>query len=318
MKEKTHIANAIELAGEKARYDAEVKKILSNKHVLAWILKWTASEFRESSIEEILPCIEGEPEVGAVPVYPGKTNMQSEAITGLPTEDIVPNEGDITFDIRFYAITPFGDRVKLIINVEAQKKYHVGYDLVTRAIFYCARMISAQKDTEFTGENFDDIKKVYSIWICMDTTKAASNTITEYKINKKSLHGEDFTRHRYDLMSAVMVCLGDEGKHDGNALHEMLSVLLSEKIRPQEKTDILTRQYNIPMEKGCVEEMCNLSDIIEERGIEKGIERGIEKGTENSMELISILLSQGRSEDAMKATKDEKYRNKLYKEFGIL
>lgn len=310
MKEKTHIANTIELAREKAKYDAEVKKILSNKHVLAWILKWTASEFRKSSIEEIIDCIEGEPEVGTVPIHPGKTNLKPEAITGLPTEDIVPNEGDITYDIRFYAMTPFGDRVKLIINVEAQKKYHVGYDLVTRAIFYCARMISAQKDTEFTGENFDDIKKVYSIWICMDTTKAAANTITEYKITKKMLHGIDPTEHRYDLMSAIMVCLGDKSNNDGTALHEMLSVLLSEKIRPQEKADILDREYNIPMERGDVEKMCNLSDIIEEKGIEKG--------TEKSMELISILLSQGRTEDAMKVTKDEDYRNQLYKEFGIM
>ena len=49
------------------------------------------------------------------------------------------------------------------MNVEAQKDYHPGYDLVTRGIFYVARMISAQMDVEFTADDYDGIKKVYSI-----------------------------------------------------------------------------------------------------------------------------------------------------------
>ncbi|OUP84952.1 hypothetical protein B5F07_06840 [Lachnoclostridium sp. An169] len=40
-------------------------------------------------------------------------------------------------------------QIKLIINVEAQKDFHPGYSLMTRGIFYGARMISAQKGTEF-------------------------------------------------------------------------------------------------------------------------------------------------------------------------
>ena len=44
------------------------------------------------------------------------------------------------------------ERIKLIINVEGQKKFDPGYDIVTRGIFYCARMLSAQKDTEFVWE----------------------------------------------------------------------------------------------------------------------------------------------------------------------
>ena len=36
-----------------------------------------------------------------------------------------------------------------MINIEAQKKWNPGYEIVTRGIFYCARMISGQKHTEF-------------------------------------------------------------------------------------------------------------------------------------------------------------------------
>ena len=63
------------------------------------------------------------------------------------------------------------EQVKIIVNVEMQNKYHTGYDLVTRGIFYAARQISAQLDKEFTVDKNDKIKygnlkKVYSIWIC--------------------------------------------------------------------------------------------------------------------------------------------------------
>jgi len=68
----------------------------------------------------------------------------------MSNEDKVPGEGEITYDIRFYAITKDDKHIKIIINVEAQKNYYPGYDLVTRAMFYCARMLSAQLDTEFT------------------------------------------------------------------------------------------------------------------------------------------------------------------------
>lgn len=230
---KSHLATVLEVAGHKARYDAEVKKILSDRTILAWILKYTVSEFENFTIEEIRASIEGEPEVSAVPVYPGR--KPSEAVTGSAVEDAVPNEGKITYDIRFYVITPGGKRVKLYINVEAQKKYYAGYDLVTRAVFYCARMLSAQMDTEFGGKDYDEVKKVYSIWICLDTPSYA-------------------------------------------AKHALLATLLSERMSPEEKTKLLADDFDIAATVEMKEEMrimCNLSDLIEERGIEQGLGQGI-------------------------------------------
>ena len=87
MKRNTHISNVLEGNNSKDRYDAEVKKILSDKTVLSWILKYTVGEFDGYPVEYIRECIEGEPEVGTHRVYPGHT---PEAITGLATEDKVP------------------------------------------------------------------------------------------------------------------------------------------------------------------------------------------------------------------------------------
>ena len=52
-----------------------------------------------------------------VPLYLGLTNASK--ITGDNTEDNMPVEGYITFDIKTSAVTK--ERIKIIINVEAQK-----------------------------------------------------------------------------------------------------------------------------------------------------------------------------------------------------
>ena len=46
------------------------------------------------------------------------------------------HEGTVYFDIRFTIVTPGEERIKLIINIEAQKSYYPGYDLVTRGVYY--------------------------------------------------------------------------------------------------------------------------------------------------------------------------------------
>lgn len=202
------------------------------------ILKHTTKEFRDCSIDMIKKCIEGEPDVGSVPTYPGM--KKTEAITGQNTENVVPNEGKITFDIRFRVCTPGGGNMKILINIEAQKDYYPGYDLVTRAVFYCARMLSSQLETEFTPDNYDNIKKVYSIWICMDTPQYAENTITSYEIVPQNMYGNFSGKARYDLLSAVMVCLPKDGDTSGgNKLHKLLSAVLSEELDVESKKQIL-------------------------------------------------------------------------------
>ncbi len=275
MKQKTYLSNALSIADTKAKYDAEVKKILSAKVILAWIMKFSVEEFKDYTIEEIMSSIEGEPEIATIPVYPGKVKQQ--AITGLQTEDKVPNEGEVTYDIRFYAITPTKQRVKLIINVEAQKEFKPGYSLVTRGVFYCARMLSAQLGTEFTADNYDNIKKVYSIWICMDTPSYAKNTITEYSMKQNKLYGDFNGEERFDLLSVVMICLGENADlEQGTELHGLLSTILSDELTVPRKEEILQKNFGIePYNvKEVVTSMCNLSDLIEEKGIKKGIEQG--------------------------------------------
>ena len=296
-KEQTHISRAVEIADVNARYDAEVKFLLSDRRLLAWIMKYTVSELMLYDIETIMDCIEGEPEVSTVPVYPGMSRMRREKVTGMPTEEKIPNEGGNTYDIRFYIMTPMSERAKLIINIEAQQKFYPGYDLVTRGVFYCARMLSAQLDTEFTTDNYDEIKKVYSIWLCMDVPKDAEYTITEYRMEPKSIYGQYLGKARYDLMSVIMVCLGKDGDVErGNRLHRLLVSLMSDKLTVQQKKDILEQEYGFAMDRESdrrMTGMCNWSAYIEERALNKGRAEGIQKGAEGIIELgIEFGLSE--------------------------
>ena len=60
MKQKTALEQSVELADSKVKYDAQVKNILANKIILAWILKYTALEFKNEPINSIIELIEGE------------------------------------------------------------------------------------------------------------------------------------------------------------------------------------------------------------------------------------------------------------------
>ena len=279
MNTDTTIAKNIRVADEKASYDAACKRLLSEKIILAWIMKNCLEEYRDCDVEEIAEkYIEGTPQVGEVAVAADETNRVS-MIQGAGNEDTSLTEGTVTYDIRFFAIAPVsGELIRLIINIEAQNDFYPGYPLIKRGIYYCSRMISAQYGTEFTNSHYENIKKVYSIWICMNPPKSRENSITRYYIAEENLVGSVKERKAdYDLMAAVMICLGKEGD-SGTDLLKLLNVLLSTETGSHDKCRILEEDFHIKMTLALESEvslMCNLSKGVEEKGIEKGRQEGI-------------------------------------------
>lgn len=291
MKENTHLASAVVAADAKAAYDAQAKKLLSDRQLLAWIMKYTVKEFENCTMEETIAAIEGEPEVASVPVYPG---LSGRAVTGMPQESSIPWEGTATFDVRFFAIVPGGERIKLILDVEAQKEFDPGYDLVSRGIFYNARQLSSQLDTEFTGKDYGGIKKVYSIWICISVPEKYADTITEYSIRPRDLYGNYTGKDRYDLASVLMIRLpryektGRDIPQEGcRRLLDLLSLVFTARASAAEKIEELETKYGIEtsIETGeGMEQMCNLSDLIEKEAMEKGIQQGMQEGIQQGMQ----------------------------------
>jgi hypothetical protein len=158
----TYLGYEISSSDVKSQYDEHVRRLIRDKGVLAYIMKYTVEEFKDYSFEEAKSAIDDKIETAT-------KNVRPEAVGGRQNESKIPGEGTMFFDIVFFAITREGEHRKLYINIEAQKSFYPGYDLVTRGIIYPARLLSEQMDVEYTADNYDGAKKVYSIWICMNT-----------------------------------------------------------------------------------------------------------------------------------------------------
>ena len=64
--------------------------------------------------------------------------------------------------------------------------------------------------------------------------------------------------------------------------------------------------------------MCEVLDIIENRGIEKGLKQGRQEGADMVSKLNELLLNEGNIDKLRRANTDKNYRHKLLKEYKIL
>ena len=138
---KTSLARTIENNADHISYDAVCKQLLSEKSILAWIMKYCVSECWEMAVEDIVRCIEASPSVSVTPVFPDEKN--TTLINGMNTVNTSRDEGTVVFDILFAAMIPLPKPMRLIINVEAQADFSPHYPLSSRAEYYSARLISS-------------------------------------------------------------------------------------------------------------------------------------------------------------------------------
>ena len=210
----------------------------------------TVDEFKGMKPEDVVKYIEGEPSISVVPVEPGLANMEKtdatgQRIVGLNTENAEINEGLVRFDI----------------------------------IFYVSRLISSQKERDFVNTNYDDIKQVFSIWICMNMY---DNSLSHIHLTKDELLKPCNWKGNLDLLNIVLIGITNEiPEHDEKyEMHRLIGTLLSSELKEQEKLDIIEHEYNIPISQEFREDvriMCNLSTGIEERATERATEKTSEK-----------------------------------------
>lgn len=277
----TEIANAVNAAGDKAQYDTRVKRLLAQKSILAHILVKTVDEFKGMKSEDVVKYIEGEPSISVVPVEPGLANMEKtdatgQRIVGLNTENAKINEGLVRFDIIFYVRMPSivgrkNGLSQIIVNIEAQKDEPTEYKILNRAIFYVSRLISSQKERDFVNTNYDDIKQVFSIWICMNMD---DNSLSHIHLTKDEMLKPCNWKGNLDLLNIVLIGITNEiPEHDEKyEMHRLIGALLSSELKEQEKLDIIEHEYNIPISQEFREDvsiMCNLSQGIEDKAIAK-------------------------------------------------
>ena len=260
--------------------------------------------------DTVASLIEGEPYISQIPVEPGLTNKDTvdartgERIVGLNAENSEIDEGKIYFDIIFYVRMRDG-LAKMIINLEAQKNEPTKYFILNRAIFYTARLVSSQKEREFTGSDYNEIKQMYSIWICMNMKE---NSLSHIHMVKDDLLGEQDWKGNLDIPNIVMIGLAKEipPKEERYELHRLLGTLLSQTMTAEQKLKLMKQEYDIPVDRHGIRDevkiMCNLSEGVEEMGYAKGEVAGKAAGRAEGEKIGEargkvIGRSEGRSEE---------------------
>lgn len=282
------------------QYDERAKKALGYKTVLAFILSKTVAEFNGMRVKDIAELIEGEVYISKVPVDPGHTNKTDrERITGLNTENAEENEGLLKYDLLFRVRTSRDAKKSygIIINVEMQKDKPTGYQLSNRAIFYACRLISAQKQREFEHMKFNDMVKVYSIWI---VANMESNSVNHIHLAQETLYGTYKWSGGTDMINIVIAGITGKAqeteeaketdspeKVDSVDLCRMLNTLFAVNLDHKERYRTLSDDFGIDIDKGLreeVEAMCNLGQGILERGQREGEKKGEKRGIRKAKE----------------------------------
>ena len=306
----TELKNAVLATDRDAQYDNSAKRLIAHKIILARILIKTVEKFKGMDPLEVAALIEGIPYISTVPVEPGLTNavhfQNGKRIVGFNTENQELNEGLVRFDIVFYVRMKDG-LSQIIINVEAQKDEPSDYKILNRAVFYVSRLISSQKEKDFENSSYDDIKCVYSIWICMNMEE---NTMGHIHLTKEDLIGSYEWKGNLDLLNIIMIGLAKElPEHDETyELHRLLGALLSRELTVDEKLDIIGNEYDIPLEENFRKDMstmCNLSQGVKEEGIAIGRAEGeaglITKMYKNGLSIELIASATDKTVEEVRA-----------------
>ena len=176
-------------------------------------------------------------------------------------------------------------------------------DFLNRAIFYVSRLISSQKERDFENSSYNDIKRVYSIWVCMNMEESSMSHV---HLTKEDLIGSYEWKGNLDLLNIIMLGLAKNlPEHDETyELHRLLGALLSKELTIDEKLNIIGNEYDIPIEENFrkdVSVMCNLSQGIEEKGIAIGEAGLIMKMYKNGFTAEQIASATDKDIEEVKA-----------------
>lgn len=274
-------------------YDSMSKRLLSKKSIICNIMKECIPEYKNLSRKEIIECIED--------------GGDGEYINGLNSESINDEEKRVAFDILFTSKLPdSNERIGMYIDLETQNRINPGYDLLDRAIYYASRLIDNQKGKTFEGSNYDDIKKVYSIWICTNPKVEQKDSINQYSLVEECIKGDYHSSIDYKKINIIMLYVGDNYNYNFTGVLEMLSLIFKKvSLKVSSIIKELNDSYDIILNEKEVSTMSNLSQGLIEQGIQQGIQQGI-------IQTVFNVIKSGYSlEDAFKITNADKSVQKI-------
>ncbi len=250
MKGSMETLSAMQVTSDTEGQDIHSKTILCHPEVLAVILRDTVAEYRSYTWQEIKDFIETDTIASSMEVSPGRTNT---SIRKDSAEYYHLNEKTSNFDLAFRARNPQLStkdiQVNLHIDVEPQKTYRTDYPIEKRGMYYLARRLSSQLSLILQGTDYNQLSKCYSIFICRDDIpKEDRYSIAVYEMmNTKNTAQNAVARENYDLMTLIVIKLGDE-VYNGDK---------------EEKEYVLFRFLNLIMYPHKDDFMVNVSEYID-------------------------------------------------------
>ena len=131
-----------------------------------------------------------------------------------------------------------------------------------RAVYYAARLISSQKEKEFKNDDYNHLKKIFSIWVCMDVQNYRADSIQEYRLTEKVLHGNFHDNLKnYDLITIIILNLGENPTT--HKLLNLLHLIFMDLKSSEEKGKILRDNYRIELSRDMKEELEKMGGLME-------------------------------------------------------
>ena len=173
-----------------------------------------------------------------------------------------------------------------------------------------SRLISSQYGVDFDKAQYGKIKKVYSIWLCMDAPDDRGG-ITRYRMQEEPEYGNILNeKEDYDLQQVVMVYVAHARADMENRLLNLLGELFLSEDSANMKKAALIDHYDIDLnddEERLVSTMCNLSVGLYEKGMEKNSNQIIINLLRMHMGIDFIKKAAGRSEEDIKKLAEENH-----------
>lgn len=302
----------------KMNRDTACKNLMKNRQLLARLLKGFVPEYKDCDLKEIEEKLI---EPDSIRVSSVALERDRTEISGIDTEDGSETEGTVHYDLYFRAMYPGGngEYIGLLINLEFQNDYYPGYPLEKRGYFYAARILTSQLKEINKDTNYGNLKKVYSIWLCIgdNLPKKEMNTATLYQTEKHDIIGHvEKDRKIYDLIAVLIIRIGEKIATDNEAM-ELFAGLFGKKLSKQRRLEFLKERgirTTADIIKG-VDDMCNLSESIYQDGIKEGVGLGMQQALDILAKLTPILKGQKR-EHELEGISVENLQ-KLAKEFHL-
>ena len=127
-------------------------------------------------------------------------------------------------------------------------------------VYYTSNLITSQKGTLFSGDDYENLCRVYSVWLCPMAAQEQP-AIDQFGMNVSRVFGEgslEIPPEYYDLQKILFCQFNLYSKLQGVSVHRFLQLLLTECAPVEERLNELHRDYGITITKES-ETMCNLT-----------------------------------------------------------